>query len=203
MNCPDRPYCTFALTVIAAAWFLVALFIGETELLQFLPAPAIPVTVWSLVGILLVAFWKNRAFRSFVDQLGMRTLIALHLPRFIGFYLLYLSSRGELPAHFAIPAGWGDIGVAVGALVLLLRPTPKRILLWNTIGILEILFVVFTVGAQVLSNHESMNAFTALPLSFLPTFIVPLIITSHVVIFLRLRNPGAERLPAGGALDRA
>jgi hypothetical protein len=36
-----------------------------------------------------------------------------------------------------------------------------------------------------------MRALTHLPLSLLPTFLVPLIIASHVVIFARLsRTPG-------------
>jgi hypothetical protein len=37
-----------------------------------------------------------------------------------------------------------------------------------------------------------MRALTYLPLSLLPTFLVPLIIATHVMLFLRLRaKPGA------------
>jgi hypothetical protein len=187
MNC-EKPYCTFALTVLAGAWILIALFIGETELLRLLPAPVIPVTIWSLVGLLLLAFWKNRPFRAFVDQLDTRILIALHLTRFVGIYFLYLHAKGELPAAFAKTAGWGDIIVASAALPLLFHPAPKWTLAWNIAGLIDIIFVVVNAAIQLFGARESMNPFITLPLSFLPTLVVPLIISSHIVMLLRLHK---------------
>jgi hypothetical protein len=194
----SQPYCSFCLTVIGAAWFLIALFIGETELLSVLPSATIPATVWSLVAVLLVAYWRIQPFRAFIEEVDTRVLIGLHLARFVGFYFLYLSARGQLPARFAIPAGWGDIVVAVGALTLLFFPAPRLLLLWNAVGLIDILFVVFSAARQLFTNRALMTPFTELPLSFLPTLVVPLIIASHCILFLRLRrtsmNPMAIRL---------
>lgn len=193
MSCAERPYCPFALTVLAASWVLVAVFVGETGLLRLLPAATIPATLWSLVGILLLAYWKCRPFRSFIDRLDQRVLIAFHLTRFVGFYFLCLASRGELPARFANAAGWGDAIVAIGALLLLLRSTPKLVFLWNVAGLADILFVVIRAAMQLLTDRESMDPFTTLPLAFLPTLIVPVIIFSHIILFVRLLRPSRAR----------
>ena len=39
-----------------------------------------------------------------------------------------------------------------------------------------------------MENAWQMRALTYLPLSLLPTFLVPLIIASHVILFSRLRR---------------
>lgn len=189
-DCEDKPYCTFALTVIAASWILVALFVGETETLRLLPPLAIPVIVWTLAGTLLLAYWKNRAFRSFIDDLQPRALLSVHLTRFAGIYFLYLSSRGRLPSHLAIPAGWGDIVVAFGALALIAKPEPRWIAAWNILGLADILYVVFSAARELLARPYSMDEFTMLPLSFLPTLVVPLILFTHAIMLLRLRKTG-------------
>ena len=189
--CPGgQKFCPFTLSVLGAGWFLVALFIGETELLSVLPGPATQITLVGLTLVLLSLFWISHSFRNWANQLHLRTLISLHLVRFVGIYFLFLHSRGQLPAKFALTAGWGDIIVAVGAVVLLLVPTTRSsnrlVLAWNAIGLLDILLVVGTAAGLAFANRESMSALTRLPLSFLPTMIVPLIISSHIAIMVRL-----------------
>ena len=189
--CPDgQKFCPFTLSVLGAGWFLVALFIGETELLSILPGPATQITLVALTFTLLSLFWISVSFRNWVNQLQLKTLLSLHLVRFVGIYFLFLHSRGELPAKFALTAGWGDIVVAMGALLLLLIPvgrtSTRLIAAWNAIGLLDIVLVVLTAAGLALANRESMSALTRLPLSFLPTMIVPLIITSHIAIMSRL-----------------
>jgi len=56
------------------------------------------------------------------------------------------------------------------------------------LGLIDILMVIGTGLRIGLSDMSQMVALTAFPLSMLPLFIVPLIITTHVVIFLRLRT---------------
>jgi len=124
--------------------------------------------------------------------LYLRALIALHLTRFVGFYFLCLYRKGQLPRALAIPAGWGDIVIAIFALVLLVawsRVGRQRgaLLLWNALGLLDILFVVADAAKQALGDPTSMAALLRLPLSLLVTFLVPLIIGSHLLIFARLR----------------
>jgi hypothetical protein len=191
MICRDgKPFCPFSLALMGAGWFLVALFVGETELLSTLPGPAAQITLIALTIGLLTAFWSSRSFRTWAEELDVRALLGLHLVRFVGIYFLVLHSRGELPGRFAIPAGWGDIVVASGALVIMLVPSLRQssraVLVWNTIGFIDILFVVTTAAGLAFADRDSMNALTRLPLSFLPTMVVPLIIATHVIILVRL-----------------
>ena len=60
-----------------------------------------------------------RPLRAWALTTDIRSLIAFHLIRFVGFYFLFLYSLGELPYNFAVFGGWGDIAVAVLALVVM------------------------------------------------------------------------------------
>jgi hypothetical protein len=200
MICRDgKPFCPFSLALMGAGWFLVALFVGETELLSTLPGPAAQITLIALTIGLLTAFWSSRSFRTWAEELDVRALLGLHLVRFVGIYFLMLHARGELPGRFAVPAGWGDIIVATGALLIILVPalwqSSRAVMIWNTVGLIDILFVVTTAAGLAFANRDSMSALTRLPLSFLPTMVVPLIIATHVIILVRLlKKP--EQVPA-------
>ena len=121
-------------------------------------------------------------------KVELRWLVLLHLTRFVGFYFFFLCSRGELPFAFAGPAGWGDIIVAVLAILLLALSGARdwrMLIIWNTIGLTDILFVVLMALRVGLEDWRSMHALREFPLSLLPLFLVPLIIVSHVLIFFR------------------
>jgi hypothetical protein len=110
----------------------------------------------------------------------------------LGSTFFWLHGRGELPYRFAVPGGWGDIIVATGAAVILAswsgfgsrRPV---LLIWNVYGLVDILFVVATAAAEGRANPASMSALLRMPLSLLATFLVPLIMSNHVLMFARLR----------------
>ena len=188
--------------LIGLGWLLVALFIGETRLLATLPGPAPQVTVWALTALLLLCGWKHAALRGWIDGLPLKLLIAVHLSRFVGIYFLWLHGRGELPASFAIPAGWGDIaaaGLAAGLLVLPRLESRKGVLLaWNAFGLADILMVLSS-GMRIsgADRLQVMEMLTQLPLSFLPTMVVPLIIATHVLILVRLWQNRKSKEPGG------
>jgi hypothetical protein len=52
----------------------------------------------------------------------------------------------------------------------------------------DILFVVLTAARLALAEPQSMAALLRFPLSLVPTFQVPLIIASHILLFARLRR---------------
>ena len=193
-----RPSCVLTGAVILLRfvlwlWFFAALAIGHFLLLQQLPAPAIQGILFGLTGILLLAYFRIAAVRSAIDALDLRALVLLHVTRFVGFYFLHLYALGELPYGFAVPGGYGDIIVASLALLVIMLPlAPARryraLYLWNVIGLVDILLVVLSGARLGRADPTSMQALTYLPLSLLPTFLVPLIIASHVVIFRRLKG---------------
>jgi hypothetical protein len=144
-------------------------------------------TVLSLAIVLLVP-----SFRSWADGVSFRALVSLHLSRFVGAYFLVLAQKGMLARDFAVPAGWGDIAVATLALALIVAVPPdtvarRRIYIgWNIIGLIDILLVVGNAARIGMLDHLSMQPLLHLPLSLLPTFLVPVIITSHILLFRRL-----------------
>lgn len=174
------------------AWLCLALAGGVGGWFHNFSAAGVALTVWTLTVMALFACWKISSVRAWTLTVDLKWLIALHLTRFVGFYFLVLASRGVLPSGFARPAGLGDVLVAALALVLIAAPLVRGmrivVLLWNALGLLDILFVVSSALRFGLRDLDSMLPLRVLPLSLLPTFLVPLIIVSHVVIFVRLRK---------------
>lgn len=178
--------------IAALVWLLLALLTGASGLLASIPPPFPQVVLLSLVTSLLLLFWRSLLFREWLLTVDIRVLILIHLSRFIGIYFLILHSRGDLPYAFAVPGGWGDIAVAATAIPVSLflqneGAISRRILfLWNVFGLVDILLVIATASRLAMANPESMVALTRLPLSLLPTFLVPIIVFTHIIIFIRL-----------------
>jgi hypothetical protein len=177
------------------AWLCFALAVGVSGRFYYVSAPGVAATVWLLTGLALVASWKIPHVREWATNVDLRWLIALHLTRFVGIYFLVLGARGSLPDGFARPAGIGDIAIATSALLILFVPQlqlwRRVLLIWNGLGLIDIIFVAFAALRYGLRDLQSMAPLRELPVSLLPTFIVPLIITSHVLIFARLKVDAA------------
>ena len=179
--------------IVGLVWLTAAIIAGATGLTQRLQPPTPQLVLAGLTLLLLLTSQLASGFRGWLHGLGWRPLVTLHLARFVGLYFLYLYQRGELPYAFAVPGGLGDIAVAVLALGLLLAPRlvshrPALLFTWNVLGLLDILFVVVTASRLAMSEPGSMDAVLRLPLSLLPTFLVPLVIASHVWLFGQLRR---------------
>jgi hypothetical protein len=179
--------------LIGLLWLIAAIGLGLSGLLRFVRPPGPQILIAGLTGVLIASYWLGKSFRDWLKELDLRAIVALHLTRFVGFYFLWLYGRGELPYRFAVPGGWGDIIVATGAAVILAswsmfgRRRPV-LFIWNLYGLVDILFVVTTAAAEAMAIPGSMAALLRMPLSLLATFLVPLIISSHLLIFARLRR---------------
>lgn len=179
-------------------WLIAALLAGNAGWLTRLPFLGVTAVLFTLTALLLLAYGTLSGLRRWIDGLDLRALVLLHVTRFAGIYLLVLFSRGALPHDFAIPAGWGDIVVATLAIAVALLPlaesTQRRAIgFWNIVGLVDLLLVTATSARLGLQDATQMRALTVLPLSLLPTFLVPLLLFTHVVIFMRLRH---EEAPA-------
>jgi hypothetical protein len=181
--------------IILLIWCVSAALLGALGVLAFLHPPFPQVILFGLVGLLLLAYGLSSEFRRWLSSAPLKWLVSIHLVRFVGFYFLWLYEQRQLPFAFAVLGGWGDIVVATLALVLLVLPPGPRVIyhVWNTLGFADILFVVSTATRLALADPASMAALLRFPLSLLPTFIVPLIIFTHVVIFLRLKGDRLDR----------
>lgn len=184
--------------LLGFVWFLAAVGVGASGWLFRWAPVQIQILLVGLTVVLLVAGATVPSFRTWLAALELRSVIAIHLSRFVGVYFLLLYARGLLPFEFAVLAGWGDIVIAVTALlwlVLTRAPEGRRSLLWlwNLCGLADIVFVVATAAHMGTADPASMGPLRTLPLSLLPTFLVPLIIASHVLVFWRLgRAPRRE-----------
>ena len=178
--------------LIGLGWLVLATGVGAFGIVSTLRPPALPLVLFGLTAVVLGAGRFSTGFRAWLLAIDVRWLVGLHLTRFVGAYFLYLYGRGQLPYAFAVPGGWGDIAVASLAALLLLSGSPARAgrrgayILWNVLGLADILFVVVTAARLGVADPESMAALLQLPLILLPTFLVPLIIASHVILGVRL-----------------
>lgn len=152
----------------------------------------------SFVLYTLVARWyvSPRLAALPVDR-ALQPLLALHATRHMGLvFLVPTVVGGGLPAAFAAAAGYGDLIaglLALGSLVALrARAGVARALTWlfNIVGLGDLVNAFY----QGLSHDVQLGA-----AYYIPTFIVPALVVTHVMIFrLLLRHPtsAAGTLPA-------
>jgi hypothetical protein len=174
-------------------WFGAAIMAGHQLMLQRLPPFGVQAVVFGLTALVLLAYFKITPLYNWINALDIRSLMLLHLTRFVGIYFLMLFQQGRLPREFAVPAGLGDIIVATMVLPVAFAPVEPRLRLraiglWNIVGLADMLLVIITITRLNLTRPGQLDAFTRLPLSLLPTFLVPLIIATHVIIYVRLRR---------------
>jgi hypothetical protein len=172
-------------------WFGAAVYAGNQRVLQRLPPLGAPLIIFSLTALVLFAYFRVTALREWFDRLDLRHLVLVHVSRFIGIYFLMLYARGQLPYAFAVPGGVGDIVVALGATLLVFVPMGyerrfRFISIWNVVGFIDIMLVVVTAIRLNRTVPWELRPLTHLPLSLLPTFLVPLIIATHVIMFTRI-----------------
>jgi hypothetical protein len=183
--------------IILWTWFILALVVGRFEWLARLPATVTPGVLVALAILVLAACFGLPSTRTWLQTLDVRPLVLLHVSRFFGGYFLFLYHRGALPYAFAVPSGWGEMVVAFLALLVVFVPVRAELrrhafLIWNTFGSVDILLAAATAVRIGFSHPWQLGAFQSLPLSILPTFLAPLIIATHVIIFARLGRESPE-----------
>jgi hypothetical protein len=115
---------------------------------------------------------------------------------------LILLALGQLPAYFALPAGWGDIAVGLTAPLVALaiargaRHSRTLAVGWNLFGLFDLVvavgmgsgflapLLVPDLGAQVLP----VPAMGVFPMVVVPTFAVPMSMLLHLLALGRLQR---------------
>ena len=184
----SRPFLT-----AMALWFVAACFAGLSGRVAAMTPPLPQVMIGMLTLALILTGALHAGFRQWLQQVNLRGFVAFHLTRYVGIAFLLMYQSGQLSAEFAITAGWGDIIAATGALaiVILMRDPmtkPGVLLLWNTFGLADILLVVITATRIAMATPSEIQPLLVFPMSLVPTFVVPLVIASHVLVLMRLRQ---------------
>ena len=184
----SRPFLT-----VLGIWFLAACVAGLTGRVAAMTPPLPQVMIGAMTLALILSGSFHPGLRAWLTQVNLRGFVAFHLTRYVGIAFLILYERGQLAREFALTAGWGDIVAATGALaiVVFLRDPmskPSLFAVWNALGLADILLVVITATRIALHSPEDIRALLIFPMSLVPTFVVPLIIASHVLMIWRLRR---------------
>jgi len=175
---------------LIAAWFIFALSASALRLFtndanRF----GLAVAFAALTPIILFFLWfaASAKFREFVLSLNPRALTLIQAWRILGITFVILEARGVLPAIFALPAGYGDMAIGATAPFVawkLVSPSHRStFILWQFLGIADLVTAVTlgTTARLLVAQDVSMTAMTVLPLSLIPTFIVPLLLIFHVI----------------------
>jgi hypothetical protein len=192
---PPPPRSATPVYITVALWFVAAFIIAALGALARLPVPP-PAIAFILAALLLAFLLLNRRALEHVRAAGVASLVGFHLSRLAaGAYFLVLESRGILRGEFARFAGWGDILVGLGVLPVVwfcsgLRTRSQRfgLLVWNVIGLIDILAVLGNGIRLFIPNPAIAEPFTRLPLALLPLFVVPIVLVTHVLLFLEFRR---------------
>jgi hypothetical protein len=188
---------------LIVAWFVVILVAGARGVFVAGPTrPPLAVLV-AFVGfpvVFAVAYRLSDRLRGFVLGLDLRLLTAVQTWRVLGGVFLFLYAFGLLPGLFAWPAGVGDMAVgvaAVFALYAVMREAPnwpRRVFWLNVAGLIDFAAALAT---GVLTSNSALGILAsgapradlgALPLSLIPTFLVPMWIIAHMISLLQLRR---------------
>lgn len=193
---------TKAVTGAAIGWLAVATGVGVSGVLATLHPPAPQLLLLGITAAFLIVVLGTPAVRAWALAVDERLLVAFHLTRFVGFDFLALYGRGELPHRFAVFGGWGDIAVATLAIALLATGPAagwrrRAFAAWNALGFIDIVFVVVTAAQSARADPASMRPLQEFPLNLLLTFVVPVIIVTHLVLGYRFAARGFERQPLG------
>lgn len=196
-----RAWTSRQVAVLVGVWFAAALAVAASGALTAFRPPAPQLLIFGLSVAGWIALRRVVPLCAWEEVVDLRAFVLPHVGRLLagGAFLMY-SARGELPASFAVPAGWGDMAVGVTAAALLLWGPPRSplqlraYLTWNVIGLADILFVVANAARAGLQNPAAMAPLLRLPLALLPTFLVPIVLVTHAVLFLRLADEGRDSI---------
>ena len=128
---------------------------------------------------------------------ALRSLLILHSFRFIGLaFLIPGVVSAELPAAFAGPAAYGDFIAAILALVALagLQTRLGLLLVWvfNLWGTADLLYAFYQGNSVGFAPGQLGAAY------FIPTFVVPLLLITHGLVFRLLLQGGRVATPRDG-----
>lgn len=122
---------------------------------------------------------------------ALRPLLLLHTFRFVGLaFLIPGVVSPDLPVAFAGPAAYGDLGTSILALLAFATLDSRLgiILVWafNILGSADLLYAFYQGNQVGLGSAPGLQGAAY----FIPTVLVPLLLVTHLLVFLLLLKPG-------------
>jgi hypothetical protein len=182
---------------LLVAWFVFSLSAAALHVFQAPPdRPPLPLLLTALTPIALFLLWyaTSPGFRRFALSLDAQILTIIQTWRIGGFTFVVLYTFSILPGIFALPAGWGDIAIGATAPFVALKlaqPTHRKgFLLWQVLGIADLVMAVSlgSLARFISPRSVATSAMTVLPLSIVPTFLVPLLLIFHLICIAQARQ---------------
>jgi len=192
-------------TLLIAGWFLFALSASALYLFKNdANRIGLGVAIAAVAPILVFSLWfaGSKGFRQFALSLNPQLLTLVQSWRIVGFTFVLLEARGVLPAIFALPAGYGDMAIGATATLVawkLANPSYRNsFIIWQVLGIMDLVTAVSlgTTAGLLSPSGPSMAAMTVLPLSLVPTFLVPLFFIFHAICIAQARAWNADSMEA-------
>lgn len=200
-------------------WFCAVALLGGSNAFgpqHRIGTPLLGLSVLAPIALITLSVRKLSSLNRSLTAAPLSWLIALNILRVIGVSFLLLKNEGRVAPTFASIAGWGDIIAGILAAPLAwatARGSVSRslILFWNAYGLLDL---VAAVGLGVASSEgplrvifepASSAVMTTLPWLFIPGFLVPVLASSHLAIFWKLRRSPARapQAPTSTGFSRA
>jgi hypothetical protein len=174
--------------VLLSIWFAIVAALAAYGVFAGPRPPTLQVLVAAEVLVLVLFYVSSRPFGEFARSISLSRLTVFHLWRVLpgaGFLLLY--HRGLMPRDFAVPAGVGDMAVALLAPAFAILATrsssssTKAVLAFHILGLLDLVMVVGNAARISLADPASMRILAEAPRVIVPIFFVPLTIFLHIV----------------------
>lgn len=188
---------------VTALWLAGAIGLGVLGL--FVPKDGGP-PLAMLIGVLgppaifLLAYRMSAELRAWVAGLELSDVLALQGWRAAGALFLPLWYFGHLPAAFGLPAGLGDLAVGMAAPFVAIQiarraaGAAQAAYALTFAGIADFVVAV-GIGASsregswlLLPGEAGSGLMNQLPLSLIPTFLVPLFLIAHIIALIKLRR---------------
>jgi hypothetical protein len=198
---------------VLSLWAVAATVLAYRGVFQPQDAEAVPpvgINLILVLSVLLLSLTTSTTLRRLLTR--QANLIRLHLWRLVGVVFLVLMVRGQVPALWALPAGIGDILVAVTAPWVArdvdTPPGRRRAVVWNLFGMADLIVAVgFGImtspgPTQVFETAPTSELMTHFPLALVPTFLVPLAFVLHVISLWQLLGGPWVPYPAASPAPR-
>ena len=204
ISSPASRYVVPVLATITAVWAAAVVEGARSGFFAALDGPWIAAIVGATIAVPTLCYFAWQPLRHFVESLGHRPLMALHVWRIpAALMFFWFGARGDLPPLFWMLAGTGDFIAGGYAAYLLFQPASTRgYWSFHAFGFTDFVVAVGTGLTYTLLHDPRMAPITALPMALIPLFGVGLSGATHLIAFDMLRRgKGLRASPLGDTVQ--